>query len=114
MIHYILLEVLYDINKNKIAKDAILIKMKSDGKILWVKDYDEPTSMEMGYSGTFTNSGNILITGENSNESGNIYTFETDKNGNLIWEETFGGSGVNHLALSVKLTLDNNYIITGF
>ncbi|OQX77696.1 MAG: hypothetical protein B6D61_06780 [Bacteroidetes bacterium 4484_249] len=99
--------------ENKIAKDAILIKMKSDGEIIWIKDYGEPTSMEMGYSFTFTNSGNILIVGENSNESGNIYTFETDKNGELIWEKSYVGNGMSHIPFSVKTVYENNYIITG-
>lgn len=99
-----------------IWQDVILIKMKSDGEVLWIKSCGEYTNnLEKGYSGVFSENGNILIAGKASTTSGDhIYILEIDKNGNLIWDKTYGGMEMSHTALSIGNTLEDNYIIAGY
>jgi len=94
--------------------DVYLIKGDLYGNIQWEKtfggsQYDRAFSVRQE-----TNGGYIIAGWTDSVDVGrpDVYVVSTDSNGNLQWQKTFGGSGMD-AAYSVQQTADGGYIIAG-
>lgn len=95
--------------------DACLVKFDYAGNTVWEKTYGGATS-DHGYSVSETAAGGYIIAGmTNSSGAGgyDVYLFKTDNAGNLAWESTFGGTGLD-VGRSVCETSDGSYLIVGF
>ncbi len=90
-----------------------VIKMKSDGEILWTKGYGDEYCSTYYCSGTYTNAGTIMITGKLGFSSNCIYVVEIDKNGNFLWDNTYGDNNRYNYPESIKPTYDSGYAIAG-
>lgn len=77
------------------AKDILLAKVTAEGLLAWTRPYGGVNNEE-GYSVSETSSGNILITGytESKGVGGkDAWCLLLDKDGNKIWDRSFGFAG---------------------
>ena len=100
--------------------DYYLIKVDQTGNILWEKEYGG-ISKESFSSMVNTQNGNILIGGSSDSKSGDVsdnngsqdyWALLIDQNGNILWENNYGGSESDGLT-SITNTLDGNVILAG-
>ena len=96
-------------------RDAFLVKTTSSGDTLWTKKfglmgYDEFTDVVKTSDGGYAMVGRTWDTGTFDNED--VYLVKTDANGNLEWQNIYGGSE-DEIGYALKQTQDGGYIITG-
>ncbi len=94
--------------------DFYLIKLASDGTLLWTKTYGGSNADE-GYSVQQTIDGGFVIAGYTKSfgvDSSDIYLVKTASDGSLQWSKTYGGIG-SDIGYSVRQTSDGGFIITG-
>jgi hypothetical protein len=108
-----------DVSANHGNSDYWVIKLDNTGNIEWEKNYGGTLDdvgraiieISTGYIITgYSKSSDIDVTTNNGVED--AWTLEIDDLGNIIWEESFGGTGFDRGQRIVK-TLDNNYIVSG-
>jgi len=92
-----------------------LIKIDENGNKIWQKTYggsydDEAEAITPTEDGGYIVAGWIKSFG-NGNED--VYLIKIDKNGNKIWQKTYGGSG-NDRAYTITPTKDGGYIVAGY
>jgi len=102
------------IDQPKTQQDVYLVKTDANGNQLWNKTYGGPQN-DVGYWVANTPDGGYIITGYTYSFIGNmqVYLIKTDANGNMEWNQTFGG-GVKDCGNSVEPTQDGGYIIAGY
>jgi hypothetical protein len=91
-----------------------LIRTDSNGDISWTKTYGGISS-DLGYSVRQTVDGGYIVAGhtESFGIAGDVYLIRTDADGNLLWSQSFGGTG-NDRGWSVQQTTDGGYVIAGY
>ena len=110
----------FNITNNKGTYDFWVLKIASDGNLIWEKSFggseiEEPRGI------TNTNDGNFVIVGDTrsqdkdvsiNNGGADLWIIKISTDGNLIWEKTHGGSSFD-VARSISKTQDNGFIIAG-
>jgi len=96
--------------------DAWLVKTDSVGNIIWMRTYGAE-SHDAAYSGISTVDGGFVLAGSTSSyverpTDMNFWLLKLDKNGNIEWNQTYGGSKKEEL-FSVIQTSDGGYILAG-
>jgi len=93
--------------------DIWLIKIDSDGEMLWDKKY-HGTDSDHGWSLQQTSDGGFIVVGMTKSGAGSddVWLFKTDDTGVMLWDKIFGGTGQNR-GYSVKQTNDGGFIIAG-
>jgi hypothetical protein len=93
-----------DVSINHGESDVWLIKVDDNGKLLWEKtfggsQFDAAQGLSTTKDGGFIIAGNSKSndgdTKENNGEN-DIWLIKTDREGNLIWQGSFGGSGLDY------------------
>jgi hypothetical protein len=107
-----------DISHNKGAADLWVIKMSSDGDLIWEHTYGG-SSFDVGRSISNTKDGGFIISGSSRSADGDVtknngqndaWVLKIDANGNLIWQKTVGGSNIDFAFDAIEL--NNGSIIT--
>lgn len=110
---------MYGLNKG--STDAIIVKYDNSGNIVWKKSFGGYNS-DVYYSVIEDTDGGYIAVGESSSSSldmdglykgGNdaIYV-KYDKNGNIVWKKTFGGSSDDKFYSAIKSS-DGGFIAVG-
>jgi hypothetical protein len=112
----------FDINNSNGSYDFWILKLDTQGDMLWEKSYGG-SGIDNGYGATTTNDGNYIIVGAAISNDGDIsaskgnsdvWAIKIDDNGNLLWEKSFGGSGFDAaFAIANSATSINSYVIAG-
>ncbi|MGD2091349.1 MAG: NosD domain-containing protein [Candidatus Aminicenantes bacterium] len=97
--------------------DAGLIKMNSQGQILWYRSFGPSGTTEVARALTATSDGGFLIGGyygyDQANLKNQLYVVKTDANGNEEWNKILGDANVWSEADWVGETPCGNYIVAG-
>lgn len=101
--------------------DLFLIKINSDGEILWKKTYGG-SGDDFGFSLRETPEGGFVLLGYSNSQDGDVpptqgyhdnWIIKIDAGGEPIWKKSFGYSGHDH-SYNVIATQDGGYFFNGF
>ena len=92
--------------------DVYLLKIDRNGELLWSNNYGSE-GFEQGHDVKATSDGGYILVGRSHSQNGDldILTMKVDGDGNLQWQQTFGGSGDDE-GWSVEVVADG-YIFGG-
>ena len=99
--------------------DVLLIKTDSNGNEVWSQTFGSTGSTDDDRSWTVkkTSDGGYIIVGHTfkGHENGyyDVLLIKTDSNGNEVWSQTYGGSGLDR-GYDVEQTSDGGYVIGGY
>jgi hypothetical protein len=95
--------------------DVLLIRTDSEGNEIWNKNYGGSES-DIAYSvqETLPDDGFVLAGSTRSFGAGasDVYVIKTDREGNLLWEKTYGGAW-NEVGRCIKQISDMGFIVVG-
>jgi len=93
-----------------------LLKLNSDGNVLWEKNYGG-SSWEECRSIAVTSDGGYILAGFSRPDDGygrqDYWVLKLDSEGNIEWEQNYGGSR-DDFAHKIKQTSDGGYIVAGY
>ena len=76
-------------------RNVRIVKLNTEGDILWEKSYGKPNSINSGNAVVATDDGGYLIIGNSisvePDATSNVYAVKIDVSGNVLWENTYGG-----------------------
>lgn len=109
-----------DVSENYGNLDVWIVKLDASGNLLWEKNYggtseDRAQSMQKVSTGGFVVSGFTRsrdVDVDSNNGIIDIWIFKIDEIGNLEWEKTFGGTGIDQ-SFAVRETADGGFVATG-
>ena len=95
------------------GSDAYLIRTDARGDTLWTRTYGGPED-ELVWSVLPVEDGFVLAGQTASSGAGDFdfYLLRTDLSGELLWERTYGGAGVDR-AFSVQQMADGGFVLAG-
>lgn len=94
--------------------DFYIVKTNSSGSILWAKSIGG-TGNDNAYSITTTVDSAYVAVGLTTSAGAgdrDILAVKLDKNGNIVWTKTYGGTGDDR-ANSIQQTIDGGFVISG-
>ena len=94
--------------------DVYIIKIDKKGNMLWQKAHGGSKD-DKAYAITQTEDGGFVIAGDTKsfgNGKSDVYLVKIDKNGNTIWQRTYGGKGWD-TARAITNTKDGGFIVAG-
>lgn len=99
-----------------ISYDALLIKTDLSGNVQWQQTYGGYYS-DAGYTVEVTTDGGFFVTGTANGQwwlylYGDMWVFETDPDGNLLWENSYDLAGCD-LAFSGVQCNDGCFVVSG-
>lgn len=109
-----------DVSSQNGGADVWVLKIDSNGEMLWEKTYGG-ANFDAAKAITLTNDGNFLIAGNtrsvdndvtNNNGENDVWVLKINPSGNLIWQKTIGGSGID-LANDIVELNDNSILVVG-
>ena len=110
----------FNISNNKGSYDFWIIKISTEGTLLWEKSFGG-SEIDEAKAITTTNDGNFIIVGDTrstdknvskNNGAADIWVLKVSEEGTLLWEKTIGGTNFD-AARAVSRTQDNGYLISG-
>lgn len=109
-----------DVGENQGSTDAWIIKLNVTGDLLWEKTLGGSGSDGVNEIKEVAEGGFIAVCGSSSsdgdltsnNGAGDFWILRLDTFGNIIWQESLGGSGDDY-GFSIQQTADNGYIVAG-
>jgi hypothetical protein len=110
----------FNISNNKGSYDFWILKIASDGNLIWEKSFGG-SEIDEARAISATNDGNFMIVGDtrssdkdvsNNNGGADLWMLKIASDGNLIWEKTIGSSSFD-VARSISKTDDSGFIIAG-
>lgn len=110
----------FNISNNKGSYDFWILKIASDGNLIWEKSFGG-SEIDEARAISATNDGNFMIVGDtrssdkdvsNNNGGADLWMLKIASDGNLIWEKTIGSSSFD-VARSISKTDDSSFIVAG-
>jgi hypothetical protein len=93
--------------------NAWVVKLNANGNVVWDKTYGNAT-YTTATAGALAPDGNYIVAGYTNSRGDNNYDFllmQIDPNGNMIWNETYGGTGSQEASAMTKAS--DGYVIVG-
>ena len=109
-----------DISNTKGDYDFWIVKIDSDGTLVWEKSYGGQET-DQAYAITKTSDGNFIITGDTRSSdldvdanygSADIWAIKINPSGDLIWKKNFGGSSFD-TSKDIIASQNGGFYITG-
>lgn len=97
------------------GENPVLIHTDTGGNVLWTRSYGSTTILDAGSDLLLLPDSGYLITGRTLSSGfgiGDLWAIRTDKNGNVLWNKTYGGSNSEAGARSLLLQ-GGNILLTG-
>jgi len=109
-----------DIKNNKGSYDFWVIKISSDGTLVWEKSFggseiDEARAISSSHDGNFIVVGDTRSSDSDiavNNGAADVWILKISSEGSLLWEQTIGGTSFD-VARSVSMTQDQGFVIAG-
>ncbi|MCX2718627.1 hypothetical protein [Lentiprolixibacter aurantiacus] len=110
----------FDITSSRGSYDFWVVKISSTGELVWERSFGG-SGIEIAYDIAKTKTNSYLITGHtfstdqdvaSNNGEADSWLIHLSDEGNLIWEQTYGGSSFD-AAHSVKVISENQILIAG-
>ena len=100
------------------TEDVFLAKTDADGNQLWTKSVGQPLFKERGNAIALAPNGDLVVAGwrrEQQSVPGDrdFYAARLDSDGNLIWSNTYGFSGLDDEARAMAMTSDGHFVLAG-
>jgi hypothetical protein len=106
---------IYNAQDGKYRSDVYLIKTDPNGVEIWSKTFGG-SGDDRAYSVRQTMDGGYIVGGYSSSfnaASQNAYLIKTDPDGNLLWQNTFGGNQWEQACSAEELD-DGSYMVAGY
>ena len=109
-----------DISNNKGAYDFWIVKIASDGSMLWERNFGG-SEIDEARAAIAMDDGSLLVVGDTrstdkdiaANKGGaDVWLVNIGTNGDLLWERTFGGSAFD-VGRDICSTSDGDFLIAG-
>lgn len=109
-----------DIKNSKGAYDFWVVKISESGTLLWEKSFGG-SQIDEAYDICDSGDGNYLIVGDtrsndldvsSNNGAADLWLIKISPEGNLIWEQNYGGTSFD-VGRSISKTQDDHFIISG-
>lgn len=109
-----------DITDNKGTYDFWVIKISSIGDLLWEKSFGG-SQIDEAWDIVMANDGNFVIVGDtrsndistiNNNGGADILIIKISTEGNILWQNTIGGTSFD-ASRAIHKTVDGGYLIAG-
>lgn len=93
-----------DISKNNGESDVWLVKIDASGNMVWEKTFGG-SKFDAAQSVSLSKDGGFIVVGNSKSEDkdvnanageNDVWVIKTDANGNMIWQKTFGGAGLDY------------------
>jgi hypothetical protein len=95
--------------------DFYLVRVDSDGDVIWENAYGGPGN-DLGYDVVATSDGIVACGwaggGDNCPGQFDVYLFKVDFEGNLLWENCYGGAGYDGCKM-IAGTPDGGFVVCG-
>lgn len=109
-----------DVTENNGESDIWLLKIDAEGEKVWEKSFggsqfEDGQSVIRSRDGGFILVGNSKSTDKDTNANAgenDIWLIKTDANGNMTWQKTFGGSGLDYGFDAIE-TVEGSIILVG-
>ena len=98
------------------GQDFWIVKLNSDGKIQWEKTYGGD-GLDYLMSGQQTSDGGYIAAGATESfgaERRNFWVLKLEDDGDIQWQNAYGGSNIDGPASAIQQTSDGGYITGGF
>ena len=109
-----------DVSKNNGESDVWLIKIDDNGNLLWESTFGG-TGFDAAHGLDVTSNGGFVIAGNSKSLDGDatanfgendLWIIKADVNGNLVYQQSFGGSGLD-FGFDVVSTDDGSLVLVG-
>jgi len=109
-----------DISNNKGAYDFWIVKVASNGSMLWERNYGG-NEIDEAKAAVSLDNGSVLVVGDtrsldqdvtSNNGGADVWLVNIASNGDLLWERTFGGSAFD-VGRDINPAQDGDFLITG-
>ena len=105
-------------SENKGTYDFWIIKVTSDGSLVWEHSFggseiDEARGVSESSDGNYLIIGDTRSSDQNvsqNNGAADVWLIKLSEDGNLIWEQTIGGTNFD-VPRSIKSTMDSGFLI---
>ena len=109
-----------DIKNNKGTYDFWIVKISESGTLIWEKSFGG-SQIDEAHAVCDSGDGNYLIVGDtrsndfdvtNNNGAADLWLIKISPEGELIWEQNYGGNSFD-VGRSISKTVDGGFIISG-
>jgi len=100
------------------TEDIFLVKTDAEGNLQWQKSIGEDTYKEEGNAITLASNGDLVVGGRFRVQQAlpgdeEFYVVRLDEDGNVLWDNTYGFSGLDDNAKAIAPSSDGHFVLAG-